>query len=566
MARTRSLLAAGVGGSIALAIALGWSGTVPLATTTVTYAADVAPILYGSCAGCHRPGGSAPFSLLTYQDARSRADRIARATSRRAMPPWLPSGEAVFVGERRLSDAQIETLVRWAEAGAPEGDLAMAPAPPESPGPWPLGTPDLVLPVPRYSLPAEGRDVYRNLVVPIPLTETRWVEAVELSPGNRKVVHHARMMVDTSGTSRALDREDEAPGFDGMELRSAATNPDGHFVGWTPGKVSLPPRAGLAWRVDPGTDLVLQLHLRTTGQEEEVDAEVGLYFADRPPDRSPVILIVSSLMIDLPPGVRDHHVTNSYTLPVDVEVLSVYPHAHYLGRHLRGVAHLPDGGTRQLIDIPAWDFNWQDEYRYREPLALPAGTVISMDFSFDNSPENAHNPSDPPVRVRYGSTSNDEMADLILQVLPRRAADRARLVSDQAWTIESENMAYMAYTAFDAGSNQLAEGRLDQAIRQFQEALQYRSDHVGALLGLSAAFARKGDGPSSLVIAGQAVSLTGRRNAGALDALAAAHYVAGESEQAVLVAREALGIATAGGEQVLADSIRARIDRYRGGR
>ncbi len=563
---TRTLLAGGLGGLLTVAAASGPGGMGAPPQEAVTYADHVAPILFRSCVGCHRPGGSAPFSLLTYEDARSRSARIARATSSGAMPPWLPADEAVFVGERRLTRTQRETLARWAEGGAPEGDPARAPSPPAVTDTWPLGPPDLVLPVPRYVLPAEGRDVYRNLVVPIPVERTRFIKAVELNPGNRRVVHHARMMVDTSESSSALDGEDAEPGFDGMELRSRATNPDGHFVGWTPGKVTLPPLEGMAWRVDPGTDLVLQLHLRTTGREEVVDAEVGLYFDDQPPRRSPVILIVSSLMIDIPPGMDDYRVTHSYTLPVDVEVLSVYPHAHYLGRRLQGFAVLPDGGKRQLIDIPEWDFNWQDEYRYREPIPLPAGAVVTMEFSFDNSSENPHNPNDPPVRVRYGSTSVDEMADLILQVLPKSTADRERLAADQAWTIESENMAYMAHVEFTAGSEWLATDEPDRAIRHFQAALQYRSDHVGALVGLSGAFARRGDGASALVIAKQAVLVTGRQHPGALDALAAAHHAVGERDRAVAVAREALEMARARGERVLADSIRVRLERFRGGR
>ena len=541
----------------------GVDGVAPEAPT---FAQDVAPILYESCAGCHRPLGSAPFALLTYEDARDHADRIARATSARVMPPWLPNTDGeTFLGERRLTEDQIRTLREWADAGAPEGDPATAPTPPPDPGAWPLGPPDLVVQVPEYALEADGPDVYRNLVVTIPVEETRWVAAVELNPGNRRVVHHARMMVDTTGSSRALDLADDEAGFDGIMLRSAASNPSGHFVGWTPGKVQLPPQADMAWRLDPGTDLVLQLHLRKSGEPERVQAEVGFYFADEPPAKSPVVLLVSQLMIDIPAGESDYRVTNSYTLPVDVDVLSVYPHAHYLGDHLQGFAWLPDGKSVELIDIPDWDFNWQDDYRFREPVHLPAGTVIAMDFTFDNTAANPHNPADPPVRVRYGSNSADEMADLILQVLPRNPEDRERLVIDHAWKNEADDMAYMAFREYTDGRELLAAGSVDEAIPHFQEALQFRADHTGALVALSRAFVEKGDGASALIIARQAVQLTSRRDAHALDALARAHFLSGEKEDAISTAEEALSVARSSGDRIFADSVSTRVREFRSG-
>ena len=533
------------------------------ARPAVTYATDIVPILTRECVGCHRPDGSAPFSLLTYEEARSRAGRIADATERGTMPPWLPQAEpGTFEGERRLTPEEIRLFGQWAENGAPAGDLSAAIDKAAETG-WNPGPPGLTVRLPTYTVPAHGGDVYRNLVVPIPVAETRWIEYVELWPGSGNVVHHARMMVDTTSSSRELAQAEDGSGFDGMDLRSNASNPRGHFIGWTPGRTRLPPLDGMPWRLEPGTDLVVQLHFRTSGVEEEVTARVDFHFADAPATREPAILVISSLMIDIPAGASDYSVTNSFTLPVDVDVLSVYPHAHYLGKDLRATAILPGGREVSLIHIPNWDFNWQDDYRLSEPISLPAGTIILKEYTFDNSAENPQNPSSPPTRVVYGSKSTDEMADLILQVLPRNSADRRQLLEEQAWKHESEDMTYMAHREFIQGQALVEGGDLDTATRHFQEALQYRADHVGALVGLSRIFAAKGDAQSSLMIARQGVMMSNGEDAHALDALAGALAALGQADEAVGAAQDALRLAQRAGDTALADSLEVRIRLYR---
>ncbi len=529
----------------------------------VTFAADVAPILYAECAGCHRPGGPAPFSLLSYEDARERADRIARATTAGAMPPWLPASDGVtFVGERRLSDDAVETLRAWAEAGAPSGDLSTAPDPPTPSSAWQLGPPDLVVPVPAYTLPAEGGDVYRNIVLEIPIEHRRYVTSVELRPGDPRRVHHARMMVDTTGSSRTLDLEDPEMGFDGMELRSDATDPDGHFLGWTPGKGALPPLEDMAWLLDPGTDLVVQLHMRTTGREERVSAEVGFYFTDTPPTRRPVRIVLSSIMIDIPPGDSAYRVTSHYQLPVGVDLLSIYPHAHYLGKDLQAYATLPNGSTKQLIRVPEWDFNWQEEYRYVEPVGLPAGTQLTLDFLFDNSDANPDNPHDPPRRVVYGSKSTDEMADLILQVLPHDASERAALVDHVAWHYEIQDMEYLAAQELARGHERLVEADPDQAIVHFREAMQYRIDHPDALAGLARALILQGEFEAAVLVAERGADVTGRLRAPQLAVLAEAYAKAGDG-RALETAERALELLELPEQAALGDSIRARLETYR---
>ncbi|MDX1494938.1 MAG: hypothetical protein R3253_12795 [Longimicrobiales bacterium] len=555
-----------VAGLVAVVLVTGLPGADLLGSEgrQVTFAEDIAPIVQRECLACHVPDGSAPFSLATFEDVRDKADRIVRAVTRRAMPPWLPAAEpGTFQGERLLTDEEIALFESWVREGAPAGDLTrLAEAAPFRG--WDPGEPDLVVPLPAYDLPAEGADRYRNLVVSIPVEERRWVEYVELRPGSRSAVHHARLMIDTTRSSEVLADQDPEPGFDGMDLLSNAMNPPGHFVGWTPGKTRLEPLPGMAWPLEPGTDLVVQLHLRATGEPEEVAAEVDFHFADEPPSRHPAVLVISSLIIDIPPGATDYAVTNSFTLPVPVEVLSIYPHAHFLGKDLRAWAVLPDGRERPLIHIPDWDFNWQDDYRFRDPVFLPAGTRIVKRFSYDNSADNPNNPSDPPRRVVYGSNSDDEMADLILQVLPRSPEDRQELLEAQAWQHETEDMAYLAWDEHARGAAAMAEGELEVALRHFQEALQYRADHVPSLVGLARIFGERSDWQSSLLIARQAELMSGGDDPAAFDVLSEAQAALGQTREAVASAREGLRLARALGDSATVAILEERLRRLGG--
>ncbi len=406
-------------------------------STPVTFNRDIAPILHSNCAPCHHPGGVGPFNLLTYDDAKRRARQIAAVTESGFMPPWQPKpGYGEFAGGRRLSPDQIGTIQNWAEHGAPAGDPP-EPTPPEWPEGWAMGQPDLVVEMAEsFTVPAEGVDVFRNFVIPIPVEESRWVKALELRPGNPKVVHHAVMQIDSDGACRALDARDPEPGFPGMDMGPSVT-PEGQILSWTPGKT---PRSGgdLAWKLDPGTDLILQLHMVPTGAPETIRPQVGFRFADSPPARQAVVYVLRSNQIDIPPGKRDYLVEDSVELPVDVEVVSLYPHAHYLAKEMKIYAELPGGGRRWLIWIPNWDFNWQDQYWFREPVALPAGSRIVMNYRYDNSADNVRNPNRPPRRVREGPSSSDEMANLAVQLLPRRPSDLAALVEAQLRDVVSD--------------------------------------------------------------------------------------------------------------------------------
>ena len=395
----------------------------------LTFNKHVAPIIHSNCSVCHRPGESGPFSLLTYEDVKGRAGLIAEVTRVRFMPPWLPEpGAAPFADERRLTDAEIDTIARWVDQGTPEGDPKdRLPLPTWTAG-WQLGEPDLVVEMPEaYTLPAGGVDDFRNFVLPLSLSEDRYVRAIELRPGNPKVIHHAVVLVDRTRQSRVEDAEDPGPGFVGMDRGGEVGSPEGHFVGWTPGKVPFMAPESMAWRLDKGADLVLMLHLVPTGKAEIVTSRLGLFFSTSPPTREPVLLRLGSKTIDLPANESEYVVEDEMSLPVDTELFSVYPHAHYLGKDLSASAILPNGSRQELLHIMSWNFNWQDEYRYAQPLSLPKGTLIKMRFTYDNSSANPRNPRTPPERVLWGPRSRDEMGYLWLQTAPRDSADLPQL-------------------------------------------------------------------------------------------------------------------------------------------
>ena len=469
------------------------------APRTVTFNRDIAPILFDNCASCHRPidagapqptatAGSdddpicvagAPFSVLDYDSVRRHARAIASAVQRRAMPPWLPeAGHGQFAGERRLRDDQIALISKWVESGAPEGNPADAPKPPTSAGGWQLGTPDLVLTLPEpYVLRPGSRDVFRNFVIPVPITATRYVRAVEFRADRPQVLHHADLAVDAGRVSRLLDRAEPGPGFatmDGAQVRNV--------FGWSPGKVPVMEPAERAWTLEPGTDLVLLLHMIASAKSETVQPMVGLFFSDTPPTRTPISVKLEASAIDIPAGDANYVVEDSYVLPVDVEAMSVYPHAHYLGKEMRATATLPDGSQRDLLWIRQWDFRWQDRYTYRSPLLLPKGTRLSMRFTYDNSALNPNQRNLPPQRVRSGPRSIDEMAQLWLEVVPRRAEDaaildaeftrRALLANIAAAELNVRLDARVAAAHNTLATTYLQAGRPADALAQLEEALR----------------------------------------------------------------------------------------------
>jgi hypothetical protein len=412
-----------------------------------TFHRDVAPIIYAHCSPCHRPGQAAPFDLLAFSDVQKRARNIREVVESKIMPPWLPDpANGPFVGQRSLSSEQVSIIQRWIEQGAVEGAASEAPAGPKWTEGWQLGTPDLIVQMPEpFSLSADGADVYRNFVIPIPATTRRFVKGIELRPGNPRIVHHAFMRIDATRESRRRDDQESGPGFGGLHTPASAQTPPGQFLSWQPGKSHTFAPRGLAWTLETNSDLVLQMHLRPSGKPEVLQSSVAFYFTDEPPTNAPFKIGLRTFDVDVPAGANDHTVRESYQLAADVEVLSVLPHAHYLGKKFEASATLPDGRQHSLLRIADWDFNWQGDYLFQRPVFLPKGTTLSMSWHYDNSTNNARNPHHPPQRVRYGLQSSDEMAELWLQVLPRHTNDLAALARYDQPRVFRDAIAYNQY-------------------------------------------------------------------------------------------------------------------------
>lgn len=437
----------------------------PRPLNSVTFAKDIAPITLNQCAGCHRPGGAGPFSLITFQDAAKHAEQIADVTARRFMPPWLPEpGEVEFIGARRLSAEQIGLIQQWVAEGKREGEAKDLPPVPQWSDGWELGQPDMVVTMASsYTLPSEGRDVYRNFVIPLPLQTNRFVSAIELRPGSR-AVHHAFMRFDRTGQSRRLDAQDAEPGFDGMDTPSSAEGAEGYFLSWQPGKRPLRSPEGLSWPLRTGSDLVLQLHMQPTGKPELVQPSIAFFFTSEPPARIPFKFALGSYEIQIPPGVTDYRVKDTYTLPTDVDVLGLLPHAHYLGKELKAYAVLPDRSTKPLLWIKNWDFNWQGDYRFEHPVPLPKGSILTMEYSYDNSAHNVRNPNHPPKQVNYGLQTTDEMAGLMIQVLLKSRADLERTARDYQFKVAKSVISYNAFAVRQNPNNAKAHTELAKAL------------------------------------------------------------------------------------------------------
>ena len=507
----------------------------------VTFNRDIAPIIFRNCAQCHHPGEAGPFPLLSYADVKTHGRQIAFVTSKRIMPPWLPdAGELKFADELRLTEEQIGTIRAWVDQGEVEGSASDLPPQPVFSAGWQLGKPDVIARAAKpYLLPASGSDSYWNFVFRTPVHRSQWLRAIEIRPGDKRLVHHANVLVDREESGRRVEKEPGA-GFAGMELiiESEAFDPDSHFLFWKPGSPPYAEPDGMALRLDKNTDLVLNTHFQASGKPELVQPTLGLYFTDKPATLHPMLLqLDNDRMLDIPAGTKNFLVSDDFTLPVEASVLAIYPHAHYLGRDLLALGTLPDGTKKTLIHIENWDLNWQAVYRYEKPVDLPAGTTISMRFTYDNSTDNIRNPNQPPKRVMAGNRASDEMAHLWLQVLPREAADAAidprmqiqealarhhiqndpedfeahynlaallRIRGDAAGAVEQFSQAVRIRpeeaTANNAlGGVLLALGRVAEAIPYLSAALHGRPDYFDAHYNLGIALATQGDFSGALL-------------------------------------------------------------------
>ncbi len=399
-----------------------------------TFSKEVVRIFQANCQTCHHPGDIGPFSLMTFADAHIRASDIKYMTSTRQMPPWKPAQSCgVFDSPRILSQADVDTLARWADNGAPEGNPADLPAPLNFEGGWALGQPDLTLQSTQaYTPPAVG-DMYRCFSMPTRLTDNQYVSAIDIKPGDRQTVHHVIAFIDTTGESQRLDDADPAPGYQcfggpGFQITNLNATTLG---GWAPGyrPVMLPPE--VAFSLPANSRIVLQVHYHPHGPAPLPDqTQIGIYYDKRKPNKLMRVLPLINTTFTIPPGDSHYPVTADFSLPlfprVDAHIWLVAPHMHLLGRTMR-VDATPLGASSPnqcLINIDDWDFNWQGMYRFKDPLALPAGTKLSLEAFYDNSEGNSRNPNDPPKAVSWGEATTDEMCIAFL-----------------GFTIDSENLA-----------------------------------------------------------------------------------------------------------------------------
>jgi len=398
---------------------------------------DVAPIIYANCTACHRPGQAAPFSLITYDDVKRRGQTIVNVTARRYMPPWHASradGFPEFRDERRLSDANLETLKQWVAGGMPSGDLTKAPAPPRFPAGWALGAPDLVVSMPRpIAVPAEGPDIYRNVTIAMSAPAERWIRAIEYQPSARSVVHHAQYFVSPAGV--AVRDDETIPGVGAG--RAAGAGGETALGGWVPGVMPRFYPDDMAQPFPKNSDLVLQIHLHPSGKAEAEDGRLAFYFSKTPPSKSLAGVQVPPMFgfaagIDIAAGEKRFVIRDTFELPVDVQTYGARGHAHYLAREMTMTATLPNGKTQGLLMINNWDFGWQDSYYFKTPFALPKGTKIETEIVYDNSAANPKNPHSPPQPVRWGRGSFDEMGSMTLIVAAPGGADGDTLRQAQA--------------------------------------------------------------------------------------------------------------------------------------
>ena len=425
MIRTRHLFT--LGGLCALLAALSsapWEATRASGSgarkraqsSAPTFNKEVVRILQQNCQTCHHPGDIAPFSMLTFKETRPWAQAIREQVILRKMPPWKPvPGCGDFRDARRLSDADVATLAAWVDAGAPEGNPADLPPPVQFPDGWPLGEPDLILtPESEYTPPTTG-DIYRCFTIPTALRGDRFVAAIDVKPGNRKIVHHVIAYLDPAGVSAQLDARDPGPGYTSFGGPGfLVTNPLEDFIlgGWAPGARGYQMGEGNGVMLKQNARVVVQVHYHPTGEPESDRTEVGIYFAKTPVRKRLRLVPLINDDFNIPPGDKRHRVTASFAVPpfFAARIVSLTPHMHLLGREIKVEMKRPGGESECLIAINDWDFNWQGTYLLKEPIAVPSGTELSLTAYYDNSADNPRNPNSPPKAVRWGEETTDEMA------------------------------------------------------------------------------------------------------------------------------------------------------------
>ena len=403
MIKTRLLYAAALGFAV-LALTL-MSATRTTTAATPTFTKDVAPILYKNCASCHRPGDIAPMSLLTYENARPWAKAIREQVASRQMPPWhATQPHGTFLNDRRLSEADRDTLIRWVDGGAPKGDPKDLPPAPTFTEGWEIGTPDVVLSMAKeFEVPTAGTVAYQYFDVPTNFTEDKWVQAIEVRPGTRAVVHHILVFC------REPNAKPRPMGYVSVVPKMAQHGSAAGLIGTTaPGTNAMVFQPGTALLVKAGSTLLFQMHYTTNGQAEKDRSSVGMKFAKQPPQLEMRNSAFVNPMFVIPANANNHQVDSAIEFEQDAHIWGLVPHTHLRGKSWEYRAVYPDGRSEVILSVPKYDFNWQTYYLFAKPLAVPKGTRLEATAHYDNSTTNAYNP-DPNVAVRWGDQTWEEM-------------------------------------------------------------------------------------------------------------------------------------------------------------
>ncbi len=415
---------------ILLAFALFLSSLSGLSAQSPTYSEHVAPIIFSHCVSCHRPGEVGPFSLTNYEETKAKLQTVRYAVDNDIMPPWKPaSGYGNFVGERRLTPIEKQTILNWIDAGAPEGDKSKMPNLPKFPTGSQLGTPDLVLQVPvKWKVNGNLQDVYRNFVIPTGLLEDKNIAAIEVRPGNTKVVHHVLLWNDISGKGRALDAKDATPGYEdfgGVGFNGVAAT----YQGWAPGTLPRYFPEGIGMKMYKNSDLIVQIHYAPSATDEEDQTSINIFFKKETDVRE---ITEYALLPDVfPNGYNGFTIPanqkktfkGSITLNEDKSIAGVFPHMHLLGADAKLYAVTPTKDTIKLINIPKWDFNWQGTYSYKNLQRVPKGSKVYYEATYDNTSNNPFNPNTPPVTINWGFNTTEEMYLCYIFSLPYETGD-----------------------------------------------------------------------------------------------------------------------------------------------
>ena len=403
---------------VLLAFALGAFA----ADTTPTFSLDVAPILYKNCATCHRPGEIAPMSLLTYEQARPWAKSIKEKVALGQMPPWhATQARGIFSNDRRLTDAERDTLIRWASNGAPQGDPQDLPPVPKFTDGWEIGQPDQVFTMEKaYEVPASGTIDYQYITIPTNLSEDKWIQAIEVRPGVHRAVHHVLVFSKEPKEAGVAARPaafgvlipkavNPPPGDDPDHLKPAPNLSPGILIATTaPGTNAMTFAPGRAIRIRAGTTLVLQIHYTAYGTAASDLTRVGIIYAKEPPRQEIRTSAFMNGTLKLPPSSSDTEVESAIQFLEDSHITAIFPHTHLRGKSWEYHIVYPDGRSEVVLTVPRYDFNWQTYYVFTKPLAAPKGSRLEAFAHYDNSTENKWNP-DPTVEVHWGEQTWNEM-------------------------------------------------------------------------------------------------------------------------------------------------------------